>query len=107
MVVLLVLALSGLGALADEVAWTRALVLLIGPTAYAFAFIVSSVIAGLALGSALAARRADRLRRPARALAVVELLAAAASLAVVRVLGSLPLPAAELVRAHTDAMGRL
>jgi spermidine synthase len=105
--VLLVLALSGLGALADEVAWTRALVLLIGPTAYAFAFIVSSVIAGLALGSALAARRADRLAHPVRALAVVELLAAASSVIVVRVLGVLPLPAAELVRGHTEAMGRL
>ena len=71
--VLAVLALSGLGALADEVAWTRALILLMGPTTYAFAFIVASVIAGLALGSALSARLADGLARPGRALGLVQL----------------------------------
>ncbi|HEX6737280.1 MAG TPA: fused MFS/spermidine synthase, partial [Vicinamibacteria bacterium] len=105
--VLAVLALSGLAALADEVAWTRALVLLIGPTTYAFAFIVAAVIAGLAVGSALAARWADGLARPGRALALVALAAAAASVALVRVLGTLPLPAAALARAHADHAGRL
>jgi spermidine synthase len=105
--VLMVLALSGLGALADEVAWTRALILLIGPTAYAFAFIVASVIAGLAVGSALAARWADGLARPGRALGLVQLAAAASSVALVGVLGHLPMRAAALVRAHADDMGRL
>jgi spermidine synthase len=105
--VLAVLALSGLAALADEVAWTRVLVLLIGPTPYAFAFILTAVIAGLALGSAVAARLADRLRRPLLVLGLVQATAAAAALAVVRAVGTLPLTVAALVRHNADRMGRL
>jgi spermidine synthase len=106
-VVLAVLALSGLAALAGEVAWTRVLVLLIGPTPYAFAFILTAVIAGLALGSALAAAVGDRLRRPLLALALVQALAAAGAVAVVRAVGALPLAVAGLVRENADRMGRL
>ena len=101
------IALSGLGALANEVAWTRALALLIGPTAYAFAFIVTSVVAGLALGSAAAAAVADRLRRPGLALGLVEIGAAALSLAVVEAIGRLPVVVAQLVRDNADRMPRL
>jgi spermidine synthase len=104
---LAVAALSGLGALAAEVGWTRALVLLIGPTAYAFAFVVASVIAGLALGSAAAAALSARLRRPASALAVVELAAALASVAVARAIGGLPEAVGELVRTFADQPAQL
>jgi spermidine synthase len=99
---LAVAALSGLGALAAEVGWTRALVLLIGPTAYAFAFVVASVIAGLALGSAAAAAVSGRLRRHVTALAAIELLAALASVAVARVVGELPEAVGDLVRTYAD-----
>jgi len=105
--VLAVLALSGLGALADEVAWARALVLLIGPTAYAFAFILATVIAGIALGSAAATAALPRWRQPATVLALVEAGAAAASLAVVAAIGRLPATVGELVRANADRMDRL
>ena len=101
--VLGVIALSGLAALADEVAWTRALVLLVGPTAFAFAFVLATVIAGIALGSAAAARG----RHPALLLALVESAAAMASLAVVVAIGRVPVPVGELVRANADRMGRL
>jgi spermidine synthase len=104
---LAVLALSGLGALANEVAWTRALALLIGPTAYAFAFIVSAVIAGLALGSAAAATVADRLRHPGLALGLVEIAAAIVSLGVVEGIGRLPVVVAQVVRDNADRMPRL
>jgi spermidine synthase len=104
---LAVIALSGLGALANEVAWTRALTLLIGPTAYAFAFIVTAVIAGLAIGSAAAALVADRLRHPGPVLGLVELGAAGASLAVVEGIGRLPVVVAGLVRDNADRMPRL
>jgi spermidine synthase len=104
---LAVIALSGLAALASEVAWTRALALLIGPTAYVFAFIVTSVIAGLALGSAAAAVMADRLRRPGLALGLVEIAAAAASLAVVEAIGRMPVVVAQVVRDNADRMPRL
>jgi spermidine synthase len=106
-VVLTVLALSGLGALADEVAWSRALVLLIGPTAYAFAFILAAVITGIALGSAAAAAAIPRGRRPATVLAVVEAAAAAAGLAVVVVIGRLPATVGAIVRANADRIDRL
>jgi spermidine synthase len=105
--VLTVLALSGLGALADEVAWSRALVLLIGPTAYAFAFILAAVVTGIALGSAAAAAAIPRWRRPSIVLALVEAAAAAASLAVVVVIGRLPATVGEIVRANADRIDRL
>jgi spermidine synthase len=97
--VLIVSLLSGLGALAHEVAWTRALVLLIGPTAYAFAFVVASVIAGLAVGSGLASRFADGLRRPALALAVAQAGIVAWALLLVPLVGFLPLPIGNAARA--------
>ena len=82
--------LSGLGALAQEVAWTRALVLLVGPTAYAFAFVVAAVIAGLAAGSAIASRFVDRLAHPARALAAVQVGIVAWALVLVPLVGFWP-----------------
>jgi len=105
--VLAVASLSGLGALADEVAWTRALVLLIGPTVHAFAFILATVVAGIALGSAAAAATLARWRRPATLLALLEAAAAAASLAVVLTIGHLPSAVGRLVQAHADRVSRL
>ena len=100
-----VIALSGFAALGSEVAWTRAIVLLIGPTTYGFSFIVSSVILGIALGSAVAARWATR--RSWWLLASVQLAAGVASLVLVRVIGSLPIPVGELVRDNAGDAVRL
>jgi spermidine synthase len=105
--VLAVAALSGLGALAHEVAWTRTLTLLIGPTAYSFAFILAAVIGGIALGSAAAAPFADRVARPLAVLAGLQALTAAASLAVTHAVSTLPVPVGELVRANADRVARL
>ena len=98
---------AGLAALANEVAWTRALVLLIGPTSFAFAFVLSAVIAGVALGSALAARPAQRTRRPARALFALLAAGALASTAVIATIPRAIVPLGAAVRAHADDMGRL
>lgn len=49
---------------ASEVAWTRTLALVIGPTTYAFAAILGVFIVGLALGSGLAAWVVAHVRRP-------------------------------------------
>jgi len=62
-------ALSGFCALVYEVAWTRLLALVIGPTTYAFATMAAAFIAGLALGSSLGARVTRRTARPASWLA--------------------------------------
>jgi len=106
-VVLLVIALSGLGALADEVAWTRSLVLLIGPTVYSVSFIVAAVIAGIALGSATLSSLTNRLPSPVSALAVVEVGAAFSSILVALILGKLPSTVGGLVRDNADRMSRL
>ncbi len=59
-------ALSGFVALTYEVAWTRLLALIIGPTTYAFATMAAAFITGLAIGSAAGTRIASRTsaRRP-------------------------------------------
>ena len=58
-------AISGFAALVYEVAWTRLLALVIGPTTYAFATMAAAFISGLAVGSALGTRLARRVARPA------------------------------------------
>ena len=49
-----VLGLSGFAALVHEIAWTRILSLILGPTTYAFAATLAAVIAGAAIGSGIA-----------------------------------------------------
>jgi spermidine synthase len=53
---LIAVAISGFTALVYEVAWTRLLAMIIGPTTYAFATMAAAVVAGLAIGSALGTR---------------------------------------------------
>ena len=101
-IALAIAALSGFAALVSEVAWTRSLVLLIGPTTYGFSFVVSSVILGLALGSAAGAR--FRRKEGARSLAWAQLGAALSSLALLQILGRLSLPVGHLVHQHADDM---
>jgi spermidine synthase len=100
-----VVTLSGFAALVSEVAWTRSLVLLIGPTTYGFSFVVSSVIFGIALGSAAGARWVRR--EGTRSLAWAQLGASVASLALVQILGRLSLPIGNLVHRYSDDMTTL
>jgi len=51
---------SGLAILALEVVWTRSLVLVLGSTTYAFSTMLTAVLVGIALGSAVFAPLADR-----------------------------------------------
>ncbi|HEX7137782.1 MAG TPA: hypothetical protein VF219_08045, partial [Vicinamibacterales bacterium] len=51
---------SGFSALVYEVAWTRLIAMVIGPTTYAFATMAASFITGLAFGAALGTRVARR-----------------------------------------------
>ncbi|MDR1990435.1 MAG: fused MFS/spermidine synthase [Acidobacteriaceae bacterium] len=74
-----VLALSGFGALLHEIAWTRILALVLGPTIYAFSAAVAAVIAGTALGSSLGTWIAGRSERPGFWLALVLTLGALAT----------------------------
>jgi spermidine synthase len=70
-VVLVAFMLTGFAALAAEVVWTRALALVIGTTVYAFSAMLATFLLGLAIGSAVFSRIADRTRRPRMTLGIV------------------------------------
>jgi spermidine synthase len=53
--ILVVAAVSGATALAAEVVWTRLLALLLGSTTYTFSLILAGFLAGIAIGSSVAA----------------------------------------------------
>ena len=53
-------ALSGFCSLAYEVVWVRVLSNVFGPTTYSFSIILTTFLAGMALGSLVASRLADR-----------------------------------------------
>ena len=64
--------LSGSSGLAFEMVWTRELTLVFGSTTLAISTVLSVYMGGLALGSLMAGRFADRIRDPLRAYAVAE-----------------------------------
>jgi spermidine synthase len=66
--------LSGTAALLYQVLWTRQLSLVFGVTVYAASTVLACFMGGLALGSYLAGRVSDRVERPVRVFALVELL---------------------------------
>ena len=65
--------LSGAAALAYEVVWVKLLTLQFGSAAWSISTVVASFMAGLGAGGAWAGRRADRIQRPLRAYALLEL----------------------------------
>jgi spermidine synthase len=71
--VLIVYAASGFAALAYEVAWTKTLSMILGTTNYAFTSMLTTFLLGLAVGSLLFARLADRYGRPEALLALVQM----------------------------------
>jgi predicted membrane-bound spermidine synthase/tetratricopeptide (TPR) repeat protein len=73
--------LSGAAALCYEVAWTRHLVLVFGNTTRAVALLLGAYMLGLALGSEVGGRLADRTKRPAALYGLFELAIAAFALA--------------------------
>jgi spermidine synthase len=72
-VVVACFALSGLAALANEVVWSRMLLLLQGTAIYAFSSMLAAMLAGLGVGSWLGGRLFNRGRDPLRALARLQL----------------------------------
>lgn len=77
--------LAGGVALGYEVVWTQSIVQFMSTRAFAFAVVLATYLLGLVLGSALYARRADRIRDPWGAFAV--LIAAAGLLAILQIAG--------------------
>jgi spermidine synthase len=90
--------LSGLSGLVYELVFSKLLGTIFGITAYAAATVLAAFMGGLALGSALASRGADRNERPLRSYAWIELAIALYMLAVPALMG--------LVRAGYVELGR-
>ena len=72
-VLLIVFAISGAGALIFEVVWTRVLSLVLGSSTQAFTIMLTTFLAGLALGSALATRLLPRITNAIQAFVLIEL----------------------------------
>ncbi len=72
------IAFSGLTALGAEVVWTRLLSLLLGPTVYTFSIILGIFLIGLCAGSGIGSFIQKRVRDPRFALAICQILLAAA-----------------------------
>ncbi len=71
--VLLIFILSGAAGLMYEVVWSRQLVLVFGNTTQAISAILTGFFGGLAIGSVVGGRIADRVRRPLRVYGILEL----------------------------------
>ena len=79
--------LSGVSALVYQVLWLRLLSLTFGVTTHAASTVLASFMGGLAIGSVVAGRLADRVERPLRLFGGVELLIGLCALATPAVLG--------------------
>src|SRR5258708_26073197 len=71
--IFIIFILSGAAGLIYEVVWSRQLVLVFGNTTQAVSAILTGFFGGMAIGSALGGRLADRVRRPLRMYALLEL----------------------------------
>jgi spermidine synthase len=79
--VLITFGVSGFVSFALEIIWFRMLVILFRPTTYAFTLMLSTVLAGIAIGSALSTFLTSRRRlNPIATLATLEVLLALAAL---------------------------
>jgi spermidine synthase len=101
-IILIAMMLSGFAALLDEVAWTRALGLAVGPTTYAFTLMLTSMIAGLGLGAAIGSRIASRRQLTIGALAWIEVIVALTSLGVVPLFGYMPIWVGHIVTKYVE-----
>ena len=89
--------LSGAISMIYEVGWTRALLLVIGSSTYAFTCMLATFLIGIFLGSWLCARVIDKQKDPVLVFAVVEI--AIAVFAIVAMMFYNLLPAAVLIMA--------
>ena len=99
----IVFALSGAAALIFEALFFRLCGLIVGNGVEAVAIVLSSFMLGMALGNVFAARLGDRIARPFRAYALLELATAASGLLLVLGLPLLPSLLAGVLRPFVDA----
>lgn len=75
--------ISGFSALLFETVWFRQAGLMLGNSVWASSITVSSFMAGLAIGSAVSFRWAERIRKPLRAYAIAELVVAVSGVSLI------------------------
>ncbi len=102
----LVLTASGFAALVHEVAWTRVIALVVGPTTYAFTVMVSIFIIGLGAGSWLGAWLLRRRTSPMALLAWAQIVAALGAVIGAGLVPSLQLSVAALVASSGIGLGQ-
>jgi spermidine synthase len=73
-IILPIFVLSGMAGLVYEVVWARQLVLVFGNTTQAISAILTGFFAGMAIGSVVGGRLADRVKSPLRLYGVLEIL---------------------------------
>jgi spermidine synthase len=83
---LIAIGVSGFLALAYEVAWTRVLLFVLSASIHAFTIMLTTFLAGLALGSFVLSGRVARMRSPFRLFGVLEICIGAAALGTIRLL---------------------
>lgn len=88
--VLAVAAISGFAAMVYQIAWTRALIMSLGSSTYAFTCILAAFILGLGIGSLVITRWVDRWSRPVLWLALMELGIALSAIFIMPIHGRLP-----------------
>ena len=91
-------AVSGFVALSYEVIWSRVLALIIGSSVYAFSIMLTTFLVGLAAGAMIAARLADRIGRPVRMFAFIEVAIGLTSLIGAYLFNDLPYVFVQLYR---------
>lgn len=82
--------LSGLAALMYEVIWTRALSLVLGSTVYSMSIILSTFMAGLAIGSLWGGRISDRTNQHLRLLGGCEIIIGVFGLITIPIIYNMP-----------------
>ena len=90
-----------------EIAWTRVLSLLIGSSVYAFSLMLTAFVSGLAIGSLVFSRFADRVRDPMRTLGWMQIVIGLAALIVVPLLGELPFFVTGMIAKFGNSFGLL
>jgi len=91
-------AVSGFVALSYEVIWSRVLSLIIGSSVYAFSIMLTTFLIGLAAGATIASRLVDRIRRPVRMFALIEVAVGVSSLIGAYLFNDLPYVFVQLYR---------
>lgn len=99
--------LSGISGLMYQVLWLRLLAVVFGVTAYAASTVLASFMGGLAIGSLVGGRLADRVRQPLRWFGGVELAIGLTALLTPWLLGAAEAVYAQVAQAVPDNLAAL